>query len=131
MRHEENHMSYAVKEVHYTLQGEGARTGRAAVFCRFTGCNLWSGREQDRATAQCRFCDTDFIGTDGHGGGTFDSAEKLAKTIADYWPGNDAGIATAKPYVVFTGGEPHRPAWTGFASALRRGPRKFKPPATS
>jgi 7-carboxy-7-deazaguanine synthase len=107
-------MSYAVKEIHYTLQGEGARTGRAAVFCRFTGCNLWSGREQDRATAQCPFCDTDFIGTDGHGGGTFDTAEKLAKTIAAYWTGNDvggdvendAGTATAKPYVVFTGGEP-------------------------
>jgi 7-carboxy-7-deazaguanine synthase len=93
-------VSYAVKEIHYTLQGEGAQTGRAAVFCRFTGCNLWSGREQDRATAQCQFCDTDFVGTDGSGGGTFKTADHLALKIAGYWPGG------GKRYVVFTGGEP-------------------------
>ena len=95
-------MSYAVKEIHYTLQGEGARTGRAAVFCRFTGCNLWSGREQDRAAAECRFCDTDFIGTDGPGSGRFETAGALAQNIAGYWPGRRSGT----PYVVFTGGEP-------------------------
>lgn len=95
-------MTYAVKEIHYTLQGEGAQTGRAAVFCRFAGCNLWSGREQDRATAQCRFCDTDFVGTDGEGGGNFKSPADLALKIASYWPGSEGG----KRYVVFTGGEP-------------------------
>lgn len=95
-------MTYAVKEIHYTLQGEGAQTGRAAVFCRFTGCNLWSGREEDRATAQCQFCDTDFVGTDGDGGGTFTSAAELAIKIASYWP--KTGLD--KKYVVFTGGEP-------------------------
>ncbi|MEQ8510165.1 MAG: 7-carboxy-7-deazaguanine synthase [Rhodospirillaceae bacterium] len=95
-------MTYAVKEIHYTLQGEGAHTGRAAVFCRFTGCNLWSGREEDRATAQCRFCDTDFVGTDGAGGGSFKQAEALANRIASYWPNTQSG----KRYVVFTGGEP-------------------------
>ncbi|MEQ9445839.1 MAG: 7-carboxy-7-deazaguanine synthase, partial [Rhodospirillaceae bacterium] len=94
--------TYAVKEIHYTLQGEGAHTGRAAVFCRFTGCNLWSGREEDRATAQCRFCDTDFVGTDGAGGGSFKQAEALANRIASYWPNTQSG----KRYVVFTGGEP-------------------------
>lgn len=99
-------MTYAVKEMHYTLQGEGARTGRAAVFCRFAGCNLWSGREEDRATAQCRFCDTDFVGTDGSGGGSFASADDLAKKIVSYWPASESESAVAKPYVVFTGGEP-------------------------
>jgi 7-carboxy-7-deazaguanine synthase (Cx14CxxC type) len=96
-------MTYAVKEIFYTLQGEGAQTGRAAVFCRFAGCNLWSGREQDRAAAICKFCDTDFADTSGRGGGNFASAEALAGAIAQKWPQNsDAG----KEFVVCTGGEP-------------------------
>jgi len=95
-------MSYAAKEIFYTLQGEGVHTGRAAVFCRFAGCNLWSGREQDRATAVCQFCDTDFVGTDGDGGGKFDTAEELAAAVAAKWPQNDTG----KRFVVCTGGEP-------------------------
>lgn len=95
-------MSYAVKEIFYTLQGEGAQAGRAAVFCRFAGCNLWSGREADRATAVCRFCDTDFIGTDGAGGGKFASADDLAAAVAQKWPAHPAG----KRFVVCTGGEP-------------------------
>jgi 7-carboxy-7-deazaguanine synthase len=99
-------MTYAIKEIYYTLQGEGARTGRAAVFCRFAGCNLWSGREEDRATAQCRFCDTDFVGTDGLGGGSFETAEALAEKIASYWPCFNDCATSGKPYVVFTGGEP-------------------------
>jgi len=93
-------MSYAVKEIFYTLQGEGAQTGRAAVFCRFAGCNLWSGREEDRATAVCQFCDTDFVGTNGPGGGKFARAEDLALAVRDAWPGG------GKPLVVCTGGEP-------------------------
>lgn len=93
-------MTYSVKELFYTLQGEGARAGRAAVFVRFAGCNLWSGREQDRATATCNFCDTDFVGTDGDGGGKFESAEALADSAIARWPGGGA------PYVVCTGGEP-------------------------
>jgi 7-carboxy-7-deazaguanine synthase (Cx14CxxC type) len=97
-------MSYAVKEVYYTLQGEGARTGRAAVFCRFAGCNLWSGREPDRATAICRFCDTDFVGLDGPGGGRFETAGDLGLAIHRAWPAEASG--DARPYVVFTGGEP-------------------------
>ncbi|MDN3919200.1 7-carboxy-7-deazaguanine synthase [Roseateles violae] len=95
-------MTYAVKEMFYTLQGEGAQAGRASVFCRFAGCNLWSGREQDRATAVCNFCDTDFVGTDGQGGGKFATAEQLAASIASKWPQDVPG----KPYVVCTGGEP-------------------------
>lgn len=95
-------MTYAVKEIYYTLQGEGARTGRAAVFLRFAGCNLWSGLERDRATAVCRFCDTDFVGTDGEGGGKFADAPALAAAVAANWPKD--GIA--QPYVVCTGGEP-------------------------
>jgi 7-carboxy-7-deazaguanine synthase (Cx14CxxC type) len=95
-------MSYAAKEVFYTLQGEGVHTGRAAVFCRFAGCNLWSGREQDRATAVCQFCDTDFVGTDGDGGGSFVTAEDLAAVVAARWPQSDKG----KRFVVCTGGEP-------------------------
>ena len=79
-------MSYAVKEIFYTLQGEGAQAGRAAVFCRFAGCNLWSGREADRATAICQFCDTDFVGVDGAGGGKFESAEDLAAAVEEKWP---------------------------------------------
>ena len=93
-------MSYAVKEIFYTLQGEGAQAGRAAVFCRFAGCNLWSGRETDRATAICKFCDTDFFGVDGTGGGKFDSAEALAAAVADEWPD---GTAQGKRFVVCTG----------------------------
>jgi len=98
-------VAYTVKEIYYTLQGEGARTGRAAVFCRFAGCNLWSGREEDRADAACWFCDTDFVGTDGPGGGRFASASELAVAIAACWRDAVAGEAGA-PYVVFTGGEP-------------------------
>ena len=79
-------MSYAVKEIFYTLQGEGTHTGRPAVFCRFTGCNLWSGLERDRATAVCQFCDTDFVGTDGSGGGRFATARDLARAVAATWP---------------------------------------------
>lgn len=97
-------MPYVVKEVFYTLQGEGANSGRAAVFCRFAGCNLWSGREQDRTAAACRFCDTDFIGTDGPGGGRFAGAAALAAAIAACWPAHAA--RRARPLVVFTGGEP-------------------------
>lgn len=96
-------MSYAVKEIFYTLQGEGAQAGRAAVFCRFSGCNLWSGRETDRPEAICRFCDTDFVGVDGPGGGKFDSAEALAAAIEQKWP---ADASTGKRFVVCTGGEP-------------------------
>jgi 7-carboxy-7-deazaguanine synthase len=96
-------MSYAVKEIFYTLQGEGAQAGRAAVFCRFAGCNLWSGRENDRASAICRFCDTDFIGVDGPGGGKFETVEDLAEAIAAIWPpDHPAGTR----FVVCTGGEP-------------------------
>jgi 7-carboxy-7-deazaguanine synthase (Cx14CxxC type) len=91
---------YSVKEIYTTLQGEGAQTGRAAVFLRFAGCNLWSGLERDRANAVCRFCDTDFVGTDGPGGGKFREAEDLADAVAAGWPGG------GKPYVVCTGGEP-------------------------
>ncbi|SNB74010.1 7-carboxy-7-deazaguanine synthase, Cx14CxxC type [Arboricoccus pini] len=94
-------MTYAVKELFKTLQGEGARTGRAAVFCRFAGCNLWSGRERDRAEAVCRFCDTDFVGLDGEGGGRFADAASLASAIVDTWDGEEQ-----LRYVVFTGGEP-------------------------
>jgi 7-carboxy-7-deazaguanine synthase (Cx14CxxC type) len=92
-------MSYAVKEIFYTLQGEGAQAGRPAVFCRFAGCNLWSGREEDRASAVCRFCDTDFVGADA---GRFDDAQSLAAAIAALWPKGGQG----HPYVVCTGGEP-------------------------
>ncbi|GJD81924.1 7-carboxy-7-deazaguanine synthase [Methylobacterium gregans] len=94
-------MAYAVKELFHTLQGEGAQAGRAAVFCRFAGCNLWSGREEDRASAACRFCDTDFVGLDGPGGGRFADPDALAEAIARTWEGG----AHAR-YVVFTGGEP-------------------------
>jgi 7-carboxy-7-deazaguanine synthase (Cx14CxxC type) len=93
---------YQVKEIYFTLQGEGAQTGRAAVFLRFAGCNLWSGLERDRQTATCRFCDTDFIGTDGPGGGRFETHAQLAAAAARLWPANTRGV----PYVVITGGEP-------------------------
>ncbi|MEA2601062.1 MAG: 7-carboxy-7-deazaguanine synthase [Acidobacteriota bacterium] len=96
-------MTYVVKEIFYTLQGEGANAGRAAVFCRFAGCNLWTGLERDRAEATCRFCDTDFVGTDGPGGGRFESAEELAAAIARQWPEEHRN---ARPFVVCTGGEP-------------------------
>jgi len=96
-------MTYAVKEIFYTLQGEGANAGRPAVFCRFAGCNLWTGREEDRADAVCRFCDTDFVGTDGPGGGKFSSPDSLAAAVAAAWP---AGDPAARPFVVCTGGEP-------------------------
>jgi 7-carboxy-7-deazaguanine synthase (Cx14CxxC type) len=94
-------VSYAVKEIFLTLQGEGAHTGRAAVFCRFAGCNLWSGREEDRASANCRFCDTDFVGTDGTLGDRYASADELADMVAAQWTGDDSNR-----YVVLTGGEP-------------------------
>lgn len=96
-------MAYAVKEIFYTLQGEGAQSGRGAVFCRFAGCNLWSGLEKDRSTAICQFCDTDFADTNGPGGGKFATADSLAAAIQEKWP---SGSAPAKRYVVCTGGEP-------------------------
>jgi 7-carboxy-7-deazaguanine synthase (Cx14CxxC type) len=96
-------MTYAVKEIFYTLQGEGANAGRPAVFCRFAGCNLWTGREADRAEAVCRFCDTEFVGTDGPGGGKFATPAALAGAVAAAWP---AGHPAARPLVVCTGGEP-------------------------
>src|SRR3954454_8804383 len=97
-------MSYAVHELFYTLQGEGANVGRPAVFCRFAGCNLWSGREEDRAGAICRFCDTDFVGTNGPGGGKFVAPRQLATAVANCWPA--AFSPLARPLVVCTGGEP-------------------------
>ena len=97
-------MGYLVKEVFYTLQGEGARAGRPAVFCRFSGCNLWTGRERHRAQAVCQFCDTDFVGTDGMGGGRFAAAADLAGAIEATWAG--AAHPRSRPYVVCTGGEP-------------------------
>src|SRR5215216_5217129 len=97
-------MTYSVKEIFYTLQGEGANTGRAAVFCRFAGCNLWTGREEDRADAVCNFCDTDFVGTDGPGGGRFISAKDLAKAVSTKWQGSFT--ISVRPLVVCTGGEP-------------------------
>ena len=95
-------MGYAVKEIFYTLQGEGAHSGRPAVFCRFAGCNLWSGREVHRERAVCTFCDTDFVGTDGPGGGRFRDARTLAEAVRTRWPVGEAG----QPFVVCTGGEP-------------------------
>jgi 7-carboxy-7-deazaguanine synthase len=96
--------NYQVKEIYYTLHGEGANTGRAAVFCRFAGCNLWTGLEEDRAAAVCNFCDTDFVGVDGPGGGRFASAESLADAVASHWPADHS--TAARPLVVCTGGEP-------------------------
>ena len=106
-------MSYAVKEIFLTLQGEGAHAGRAAVFCRFSGCNLWSGREEDRASATCRFCDTDFVGTDGTLGGRYATADALADTVAAQWTGT-----ASNRYVVLTGGEPLLQVDTAFVDAL-------------
>lgn len=97
-------MAYAVKEIFYSLQGEGAHAGRPAIFCRFTGCNLWSGQEKHRADAVCQFCDTDFVGTDGDGGGSFTNAVALAKAVVSYWPESITDII--HPYVICTGGEP-------------------------
>jgi 7-carboxy-7-deazaguanine synthase (Cx14CxxC type) len=111
-------VTYSVKEIYYTLQGEGAQTGRAAVFCRFAGCNLWSGKEEDRASAVCKFCDTEFVGTDGPGGGKFETAQSLAQAVADCWPPSSPETPrpetprpeTSRPassrLVVCTGGEP-------------------------
>lgn len=96
-------MTYSVKEIYYTLQGEGARTGRPAVFLRFAGCNLWTGREKDRARAVCNFCDTDFVGTDGPGGGKYRTASELAAAVSAEWPQQSV---SGRPYVVCTGGEP-------------------------
>ncbi|MGP8209698.1 MAG: 7-carboxy-7-deazaguanine synthase [Acidimicrobiales bacterium] len=97
-------MPYLVKEIYYTLQGEGAHAGRPAVFCRFSGCNLWTGREEHRARATCQFCDTDFVGTDGPGGGRFETPKDLAGAVAATWPARRC--SRASPYVVCTGGEP-------------------------
>jgi 7-carboxy-7-deazaguanine synthase len=99
-------MTYSVKEIFYTLQGEGGNAGRPAVFCRFSGCNLWTGREQDRVSAVCQFCDTEFVGTDGTLGGKFDTAEALALKIASLWPKKWDGVAKSNRFVVITGGEP-------------------------
>ena len=106
-------MAYTIKEIFYTLQGEGAHTGRAAVFCRFTGCNLWTGREEDRHKAICQFCDTDFVGTDGENGGKYASAEDVAAMIEATWAGGDA-----HRYVVCTGGEPTLQLDTAIVDAL-------------
>ena len=110
-------MSYAVKEIYYTLQGEGAQTGRAAVFCRFAGCNLWSGRERDRASAICKFCDTDFADTNGQGGGHFAFSEALAAAIERKWP---VGAGSGKRFVVCTGGEPLLQLDTDLIDALHK-----------
>ncbi len=107
-------MGYAVKEVFYSLQGEGRNAGRPAVFCRFAGCNLWSGREHDRATAACNFCDTDFVGIDGDGGGRFDDTGALARAIAQMWGGDGGGGR----FVVLTGGEPLLQVDEALVSAL-------------
>ena len=109
-------MTYAVKEIFFTLQGEGANTGRPAVFCRFAGCNLWTGREADRADATCQFCDTDFVGVDGPGGGKFATADALARAVAEKWPANVS--ARAKKLVVCTGGEPLLQMDAAIVSAL-------------
>ncbi len=113
-------MSYQVKEIFYTLQGEGANAGQPAVFCRFAGCNLWTGREQDRATAVCQFCDTDFVGTDGTLGGKFANAAALASQIQAQWPAGD----TAHRFVVLTGGEPLLQVDAALIAALHE--RSFK-----
>lgn len=113
-------MTYSVKEIFYTLQGEGIQAGRPAVFCRFSGCNLWSGREADRATAACRFCDTDFVGTDGTLGGKFASAGELADRISSLWPPVDS----ENRLVVMTGGEPLLQLDTALIEALHE--RQFK-----
>jgi 7-carboxy-7-deazaguanine synthase len=107
-------VTYSVKEIFYTLQGEGARAGRAAVFLRFAGCNLWTGREEDRGSATCKFCDTDFVGTDGKGGGKFSTSEALAEAVEGTWPKG----ALVNRYVVCTGGEPLLQMDAGLIRAL-------------
>jgi 7-carboxy-7-deazaguanine synthase len=107
---------YAIKEIYYTLQGEGAQAGRPAVFCRFAGCNLWSGREEARAEATCNFCDTDFVGTDGPGGGKFADAKALADACRATWRGNSG----TPPFVVLTGGEPMLQVDEALIDALHR-----------
>ena len=114
-------MAYAVKELFYSLQGEGANTGRAAVFCRFAGCNLWSGREADRAGAACDFCDTDFVGQDGDGGAKFADAEQLADAVEQLWPRQ---AAPTLRFVILTGGEPGLQVDQALVDALRK--RKFE-----
>lgn len=112
-------MSYSVKEIYYTLQGEGAQTGRPAVFLRFAGCNLWSGHEKDRESAVCPFCDTEFVGTDGPGGGKFATASDLAAAVAAVWPGDPGDPAAREhPLVVCTGGEPLLQLDEGAVAAL-------------
>ena len=110
-------MTYSVKEIYYTLQGEGAQAGRAAVFLRFAGCNLWSGLEKDREHAVCQFCDTDFVGTDGPGGGKFADAAALARAVFATWPEHAKG----RPYVVCTGGEPLLQLDKALIAALHEG----------
>ncbi|MBA2734948.1 MAG: 7-carboxy-7-deazaguanine synthase [Acidobacteria bacterium] len=129
-------MSYSIKEIFYTLQGEGANAGRPAVFCRFTGCNLWSGHEKDRTSAVCQFCDTDFVGTDGTGGGQFASALDVAQAVSDKWPHTQKS-PRIRPLVVCTGGEPllqldealvaafHQ---TGFEIAIETNGTRLAPP---
>jgi 7-carboxy-7-deazaguanine synthase (Cx14CxxC type) len=111
-------MTYTVKEIYYTLQGEGAYSGRPVVFCRFTGCNLWTGREEDRARAVCQFCDTDFIGTNGPRGGVYPSAEHLARAIDNCWPSRTGEDYTGQKMVVCTGGEPLLQLDSDFVEAL-------------
>jgi 7-carboxy-7-deazaguanine synthase (Cx14CxxC type) len=111
-------MTYSVKEIFYTLQGEGLQAGRAAVFCRFAGCNLWSGREADRGQAICQFCDTDFVGTDGTHGGKFESAVELAQAVKAHWPATQDNHANSTPMVVLTGGEPGLQVDTELVNAL-------------
>lgn len=108
-------MAYKIKEIFYTLQGEGGQSGRPAVFCRFSGCNLWSGREEDRHKAICQFCDTDFWGTDGENGGRYPDADALASKVASLWPAPEG-----KPYVVCTGGEPLLQLDAALVAALHR-----------
>ena len=110
-------MTYSVKEIFYTLQGEGTHAGRPAVFCRFAGCNLWTGREEDRGKAICQFCDTDFVGTDGLGGGKFATAADLAARVASFWPATAAG-GQGRRFVVLTGGEPLLQVDTALVDAL-------------
>jgi 7-carboxy-7-deazaguanine synthase len=109
-------MAYSIKEIFYTLQGEGVQTGRPAVFCRFSGCNLWSGKHEDRSHAKCGFCDTDFVGTDGPGGGVFDDVQELVRRIAETLPQSTSpGL---RPLVVLTGGEPALQADNDLVKAL-------------
>lgn len=113
-------MTYQVKEIYYTLQGEGYYAGRAGVFCRFTGCNLWSGLEKDRESAKCRFCDTEFVGADGPGGGWFETPESLAAAITNTWTHTRARDSSpGEPFVVFTGGEPLLQLGTALVTAVK------------